>query len=187
MLSRCTQILCSAVRGIGLPQKVYFVHHGDLTVGIANPSWQTRFSACCRIGTISVLWSHDAHGVPTIIESLQAGTTVFRGSKRFDVRLATMDVPPVLNLISLRSIITDLEICGFASRGERALERPAEKSGRNRTKSACWSEEALEALHQARRVGCWIVIREGGMGVLVIGPPLQEMPIASQRCLWPLS
>lgn len=131
MLSRCTQILCSAVRGIGLPRKVYFVHNGDLTVGIANPSWQTRFSACCRIGTISVLWSHDAHSVPTIMESFQAGTTVFHGSKRYDVRLATMDVPPVLNLISLRSrSITDLEICGFASRGERALERPAEKSGR---------------------------------------------------------
>lgn len=56
MLSqRCTQRLCSTVRGIGLSRHVRLVNHGDLRVGNASPSWQTRFSACHRIGMISAL------------------------------------------------------------------------------------------------------------------------------------
>jgi hypothetical protein len=88
-LEYANTLLCGT-RNRAASERTHFVHHGDLTVDIANPSWQTRFSACRRIGTISVLWSHDAHGVPTIEECLQANTTVFRGSKRYDVRPVTM-------------------------------------------------------------------------------------------------
>lgn len=81
----------------------------------------------------------------------------------------------------------DLEICGFASRGERAIERPAGRSLAEIAPSPLAGQTM--PCNGSRRVGCscWIVIREGGMSVLVIGPRPREMPIASQRCLWPLS
>jgi len=112
---------------------------------------------------------------------------VFRGSEGYDVRPVTM--------VDGRS--TGVELDQFNDQSQRTQKfaaSPAAENGPSNAQLRSLAEIAPSPLAgQMRRcdgpvrVGCWIVIREGGMGVLVIGPPPREMPIASQRCLWPLS
>lgn len=152
-----TQILCSAVRGIGLPRK------GHTLRTMAISQWESRTPHGRQGSPHVVALARSACCGPMMLTASQQLRSAyrrtqqrfeFRGSKRYDVQPATMDVRPVLDLINLRIDRNGLRNLRLASRGERALERPAEESGRNRTKSACWSEEALRWIRSCRMLDC---------------------------------
>ena len=70
--------------------------------------------------------------------------------------------------------------------GEEGDEPAEQHHPASRTESARQTRrnKASPRYHHVER---GVLVREGAMGVLMIGKRARRMPVASHRCLWPLS